>query len=436
MNIHSIAASAVLTAVAALLLTSCVDTDAPLPVTRATAEIVKPEGVQNLIVKKDSLVFLNLTSGERTVTAATVPASLPEGIYDCSYGADVTYRNGNDSDAVTQRGRLTGKVENVEITGRSRSISIETFLSTANDDFIFEEIFFTGTLRASGSQYYGDSYVKIFNNTDHVLYADGLAFCESKFKSTLFFQYHPDIRRDTMTVWSCYVIPGSGHDHPVMPGHSLLLVDTGIDHRTANPNSLDFSNADFEWYDISIHPAHMDIDSPTVPNLDKWYCYTESFYVLHNRGFTSFALARIPKGMTKEQWLRDFHYWYDYIQPTRIGDFYMTQEAYKIPNSWIVDGVNCSVEASRKWNILPPSVDAGWTHCGTVDHDKTRYFKSVRRKLESIAADGTPRFRDTNNSTEDFNTECVPSMIELQHSAVNAQGDKCTQLTWDGVTAR
>ncbi|MBQ1676578.1 MAG: hypothetical protein II065_04025, partial [Bacteroidaceae bacterium] len=39
-------------------------------------------------------------------------------------------------------------------------------------DFIIEEIFFTGTLRPSGSAYYGDGYIKIFNNTDHVLYAD------------------------------------------------------------------------------------------------------------------------------------------------------------------------------------------------------------------------------------------------------------------------
>lgn len=66
-----------------------------------------------------------------------------------------------------------------------------------------------------------------------MLYADGLAFYESKSKSTQLFEYHPDIRQDTFTVWSCYVIPGSGTDHPVQPGHSMLIVDTGIDHRTA-----------------------------------------------------------------------------------------------------------------------------------------------------------------------------------------------------------
>jgi len=170
-----------------------------------------------------------------------------------------------------------------------------------------------------------------------------------------------------------------------------------------------------------------------VPNLDKWYCYTLSFYVLHNRGFSSFALARIPKEISKEQYLKDYWYSYSYTMYLDAGTFYMTQSAYKIPNTWIVDGVNCSVEASRVWNILPPSIDAGWTHCGTIDHDKTRYFKSVRRKCLYLNADGTRHLKDTNNSTEDFNTECVPSVIEEQGTAIWSDGTKATTKTYDGV---
>lgn len=414
------------------LAAACSDEDA-IPTTLAQITIEYPEGYRDLNVSDEQIIFRNLTTGENTAAASTKDLQLPEGFYDCSYTAKVSYLNGEGEEAAITHGHLSGKLENIEITGHDCQLSLETFLSADNDDFIFEEIFFTGTLRSSGSQYYGDSYIKIFNNTDHVLYADGLAFCESRFKSTLYFDYDPDIRRDTFTVWSLYVIPGSGTDHPVLPGHSMLIVDTGIDHRAANPNSLDFSQADFEWYDVSSQPNYLDIDSETVPNLDKWYCYTLSFYVLHNRGFTSFALARIPKDISKEDYLRDYHYWYNYIQPTIVGDFYMTQEAYKIPNTWIVDGVNCSVEAKRAWNILPPSVDAGWTHVGTIDHDKTRYFKSIRRKLEYLNPDGTMHLKDTNNSSEDFNTECVPSMIELQQSAMDAEGTPCTQRTYDGI---
>ena len=129
-------------------------------------------------------------------------------------------------------------------------------------------------MQPSGKQYNGDQYVKIYNNTDHVLYADGVSLMESKFITVTKYDYTPDIMKEAMTVQAIYTIPGNGTDHPVQPGESLIICDTGMDHRVANPNSFDLSRADFEWYDESSVPAHMDIDSPTVPNLDKYYCYT------------------------------------------------------------------------------------------------------------------------------------------------------------------
>lgn len=397
--------------------------------------VATPEGVKDLQIVSQKVQVTNLSTGTTTTLTTLDNLTLPEGLYDVVYSADVTYTAQSSYNETAQaHGRLIGKAENVQVTGTTAHVTIDTYLSAETDDFIFEEIFFSGTLRSSGLQYYGDSYIKIYNNTDHVLYADGLAFCESKFKSTQYFEYSPDIRKDTMTIWSLYVIPGSGTDHPVQPGHSLLLCDTGIDHRNANPNSFDLSAADWEWYDVSTRPDHMDIDSETVPNLDKWYCYTLSFYILHNRGFTSFALARIP--IDKLQYLKDYKYTYKYTMYLPAGTFPMEQDAYKIPNSWIVDGVNCSIEAKRLWNILPPSIDAGWTHCGKIDKDKTRYFRSVRRKLQYLNADGTMHLQDTNNSTEDFNTECIPSIIEAQHTAIDAQGTRATTETYDGVVPK
>lgn len=417
--------------VTGLFVAACSD-DLGVPEIEPAITIELPEGIENLNVETCQLTFRNQTTGVSSVFESTDGIHLPQGLYECLYEAEVTYTNENDyGEVIEQKGRLTGSLNAVEITNGLASLRIPVYLIVDKDDFILEEIFFTGTLRPSGSQYYGDSYIRIYNNTDHVLYADGVAFCESKFKSTLFFDYQPDIRMDTMTIQSIYVIPGSGKDHPVQPGESLLICDTGIDHRAANQNSINLSHADFEWYDVSTNPSFMDIDSPTVPNLDKWYCYTLTFYVLHNRGFTSYALARIP--VDKETYLRDYYYTYKYVQVLPAGTFPMENSAYKLPNSWIIDGVNCSVEAERQWNILPPSVDAGWTHCGTIDHDKTRYFKSVRRKMLYMTADGRRVLQDTNNSSNDFNTECVPSVIEEQQSAIDANGTKATQLTYDGV---
>ena len=409
---------------------SCSD-EPVVPTVEASIEIVRPEGIDDLQILKETVVFRNLSSGEEMRFDSTEGLAIPVGIYECSYEAEATYVNAGDEESAVVEGRLIGNAESVQVTAAGFKLVLPVYLSVDKDDFIFEEIFFTGTRRASGSSYIGDTYFKIYNNTDHVLYADGLAICESKFKSTQFYTYTPDIRQDEMTVHAIYVIPGNGTEHPVAPGESLVICDTGIDHRISNPNSFDLSDADFEWYDESTNPSHTDIDSPTVPNLDKWYCYTLTVFIPHNRGFSSFALARIPIG--KEAYLSDYYYDYEYTMYLPAGTFPMSGSAYRLPNEWIVDGVNCSVETDRQWNVLPPSIDAGWTHCGAMDSDENRFFKSIRRKMLYLTDDGIKVLKDTNNSTADFNPDCVPSLVEMQHAAINASGTKAERVTYDGV---
>jgi hypothetical protein len=407
-----------------LFLFSCSDYN--VPYSDAGLSVVYPDNV--IEVKADTFIFTNIsTLMELKFPARGEEIRLPVGFYNCAYRAEITYRNGE----TVSEGLLRGLKESIAVAdGKPVSFSMQTFISVKQEDFIIEEIFFTGTLRASGTQYYGDQYVKIYNNTDKVLYADGIALLESKFLSVQQYDYVPDIREDTFSIHAIYVVPGSGTDHPVQPGESLVICDTGIDHRLANPNSINHSNAHFEWYDVSSSPSTMDIDSETVPNLDKYYCYTLTIWILHNRGFKSYAIARMKAD--KETYLRDYFYTYKYVMHLPQGDYPMSQQAYKIPNSWILDGVNCSVAPERLWNVLPPSIDAGWTHCGTMDHDKNRYFKSIRRKMLYLDSDGRRVLKDTNNSSEDFNTECVPSIIEEQHTAIAADGTLAPGRTYDG----
>ena len=421
--------SIVVVALAALLV-SCDDTlDQSIVRYTPTINISMPAGMEQATVVSEKWQVKDVSTGRTTTFADRRDIALKAGLYDLLLDATITV----PGDSVDSR-HITGYTQSVAVgTNGAGPVNITAFENRVADDFVIEEVFFAGTLQPSGNQYYGDDYVKIYNNTDHVLYADGLTLLESKFVTTEKFDYYPDIMNEYMTVQALYTIPGSGTDHPVQPGQSLLIADTGIDHRVANPNSFDLSGADFEWYDLSTKPAHMDIDSPTVPNLDRWYCYTLSFFVLHNRGFRAWALARIP--MPKEQFLQQNLYRYNYVIVVPAGTYPISQSAYKVRNEWIVDAVNCSVEAARAWNVTAPSLDRGWTHCGTMDHDKTRYFHSVRRKMLYVR-DGRAVLQDTNNSSDDFNAQCTPSEIERQGTAIDVDGTPCTQLTWDGVNPK
>ncbi|MCM1153328.1 MAG: DUF4876 domain-containing protein [Muribaculum sp.] len=387
-----------------------------------------PDGVNSDKISNPVVSFENVNTGivkEFKINNQSDSFELAPGLYNVTYQADCHLEGGAKS-------VVKASSQSVRIDEASSSVVLDAFNVAANDDFVIAEIFFAGTLQSSGNQYYGDDYVKLYNNTDHVLYADGITFFESKFLTTQKFEYSPDIRHEAMTVQAVYTVPGSGHDHPVQPGEYFLLADTGIDHRVINPNSFDLSRADFEWYDVSTQPAHLDIDSPTVDNLDKWYCYTLSFFLLHNRGFRAYGIARIP--LEKEEYLKNYRYSYDYTIIVEAGTFPMSQTAYKMPNKWILDAVNCSVQAEYQWNVSDPSLDMGWTYCGNIDHDKTRYFHSVRRKMSGLNPDGSPILLDTNNSSVDFNPFCIPSEIELQGTAMDIFGTPCSSITYDGVT--
>ena len=82
-------------------------------------------------------------------------------------------------------------------------------------------------------------------------------------------------------------------------------------------------------------------------------------------------------------------------------------ESYKVPNSWILDGVNLSIESMWQWNTLDASIDKSWTYCGKVDRDADRYNKAVIRKQ-----DANGKFIDTNDSANDFTAEATPSLLK------------------------
>ena len=390
-----------------------------------TLTVSRPAELADATVLSETIAFRNVASGKTTEFASGQTITLLTGLYDVGYTAEVRSATGA---LLTMRAAQTS----VSITERAASLALSAYCNAETDDLMIVEVFFSGTLQSSGNQYYGDDYVKPYNNTDHVVYADGITLFESKFTTTQKYEHSPYIMDTAMNVQALYTIPGNGREHPVAPGQYLLLADTGIDHRVANPNSFDLSAADFEWYDVSTVPTSLDIDGPTVPNLDKWYCYTKSFFLLHNRGFKAYGIARIP--MERDAYLRQYLYDYDYTLVTVAGTFPMTGTGYALPNSWILDVVTCSVASEYAWNVCAPSLDAGWTHCGTIDKDKTRYFHSVRRKLLRFADDGRPIFKDTNNSAVDFNPDCIASEIERQQTAMDYLGTRCTTATYDGVT--
>lgn len=407
-----------------LLGTSSCSDDEPVKRTTVTIQLLFPDDVDISQLQDPKIEVRNVSTSQTMEMDYGSPVELNQGLYDLAFTADYKTESG-------ATGRITGQKSSVHVEGESMTIELPVLGNIQTDDLVISEIFFAGTQYPSQSVYYGDQYIKLYNNTDHVVYADGLTLFETKFTSSQKFDYTPDLMGSDVSVQALYTIPGAGHDHPVQPGQYILLADNGMDHRPVNANSFSLAHADWEWYDISSNPKYQDIDSPEVPNLDKWYCYTNTYFNLHNRGLHSYGIARIP--VDKETYLADYNYTYQYTLVTAAGSFPMKGNAYRIPNAWVVDVVNLSVPSVFQWVPTAPQLDMGWTGCGLIDNDKNRFFKAVRRKVLTITTDGRVVLKDTNNSSKDFYGDVIPSEIENQNSAMDVIGTPCSQKTYDGV---
>ena len=403
--------SIVMMLTATLFLTSCSGDD-PIPVIpTATVTLEIPANLENAVLSGAVATLTNVQTKQATKVEGSkfvkdgnnykvMLNDLEAGTYNVTVNGHLDFT----LKGVAGQKDFEVSSENVVLNETTTALKMTVSTFTAQGGFVISEIFFTGSSTADGKSYSGDQYIIITNNSDVTLYADSIAVLESAFLTTTKEDYTPDIMSTHFSVQACYMIPGTGRSVPVEPGESLTLAVNAIDHTAEQPGSINLTDADFEFFDETSNPNFTDPDG-TAPNLDKWYCYTATIYQFHSRGFNSMAIAKMQT--SKEDWLEN--YVYDATYLFVFGDFSreMTKSGiYKVPNAWILDGVNLSVESVREWNVLDASIDAGWTYCGKVDRDETRFNKSVIRKQ-----DASGKYIDTNNSTNDFTPEAPASLF-------------------------
>jgi len=365
--------------------------------------IQTPEGIQDYTLTNTNVQFTETNTG--IVTSTTINPSainefaskLPNGTYNITLEGTINYIK--DGQAITSKVR--GYKNGLVVNSPNINIVLDLFISDETAGLILKEIFFTGTVTPENKQYNGDKYFIIYNNSEETLYADGLIISEAAFLSTTKREYTPNIMNEAFTAGSIIMVPGSGKEYPILPGKQIVIANNAINHLEYNPNSLDLRNAEFEIDLIST----INVDNPEVTNMVS----VNGSMVMHNRGFKSYVIARLPEGMTVDQYKTDNLYTYSYLNAAGNAT---NSNSYKIPNSYIIDAVNLSVQTDFEWILTAPQLDLGWTYCGKTSSDATRYGKSVLRKVLTTNPDGRVIYQDTNNSSVDFIPESKPSLMK------------------------
>ena len=203
---------------------ACTDDD-KVKITEFTLTLTEPEDLNVTSISDLHVTFKNVNTGKQTtntMTGTTGKITLNEGLYNITVEGKMNYI----VDEKTVEGQVKGYKESVNLVGTTSADNIKLFLFNSKADFVIEEVYFAGSTTPEGKQYLADQYIKIYNNSDSVLYADGLVILESAFKTSQKYDYTPDIMSRAMAVQCVYAIPGNGKDYPVQPGKSLLICDS------------------------------------------------------------------------------------------------------------------------------------------------------------------------------------------------------------------
>lgn len=322
---------------------------------------------------------------------------IPVGTYSVLAHGILTYEAGGKEVSI----EVNTINENVQITeNSSNQINLLLNVSTGKEGFVISEIFFRGTQTPNGKAYFADQYIKITNNTSKLMYADSLVIMESAFTNGVKHKYIKDYRNEGFAAGAIYMIPGKGKDVPVKPGETLLLALNGKNHKSVNANSFDLSNANFEFYDVSTN-NYKDEQNANVKDLERIFTTSASILVLNMRGNKAYAIGKI-QGTIKD-FLKNNYYEAQYNND--VNGKLMTQKAYFLPSAWIIDAVNVDMKDNpHDWNIIPVSMDNGFTYCSDNAKDKSGIGTAVVRKMKN------GKYVDTNNSTNDFTPKATPTV--------------------------
>lgn len=405
-----------LTVLASLFMVACSDDDdISMSMVEMKAELPAVLKGKNVKVEEVTVTLKNISTGAVTTQKSTSldlsSLNIEDGVYDIAIEGSVSYpfsyeekdQKGNiTTKTVVVKRQLKGYKEQLEIKGNT-SIDIPLILinQNASSGFVISEIKLEATKTPANKGYYLDTFIEIYNNSNETLYADGLCIGEGSLKSNRkLLQYSPDIREEAFPLGVVLRIPGSGKEHPVAPGKTLLIADSPINHLDNNTNSYDLSKADFEWF---FENSKKETDVPEVDNLEIIAFYgrtTSKWKVSQVFGTKGYVLFRLTDSEVQE-FVTANTYKYNFFDSYRNEMREFKDPAWKIANDKIIDAVETARPEKYQWKTMAVNMDLSWTHCG--DGAK-RYTTSIKRKISKVDGDRIV-LQDTNDSASDFIAE-------------------------------
>lgn len=343
-----------------------------------------------------SIVLMNYIENiriEKEFSGLSVPLdSLIPGIYTITI-------SGKAYDNQGQLYYLNGGLVNQPLIKNNETVEI-TVSGLKISPLVFKEIYYAG----SPPNYFRDQFYEIYNNSDSILYLDGIYFAA----------LYPSAATENKPVWPAsdenkYVytdrlwkFPGTGNQYPLKPGECCVVSQFAANHQLNiyNPNSpVDCSSSEFEF---NMNNKNFP-DQPAYDMVHVFYNGSSAMgtvpqYLTSVFG-GAYVIFKIPQGVSYDP-VNDKS-----LQTRNLASSSTTLYA-KIPIQYVLDGVEAGHnETMVKAKRMPVVLDAGMTYVGG-----TYNSLGVARKKIGENEDGTPILQDTNNSTDDFDRGLRPML--------------------------
>jgi hypothetical protein len=393
----------------------------------------------NLPVENGTITLTNTNTGDVYTASSTSNGiaffeSILPGIYNITATKTLTSAEFNskfgytpDSEEVIFNGNQSQVVVNANITSTNVTLSASRI-----GDLVIKQIYYAGSHATQGASF-RDQFIEIYNNSNQVIYADGLCIGQLYGNTTTTtssftqingqFDWNKSLGMPLGTtnanshyVYAEYVIkvPGNGTQYPIQPGESIVIAQNAQNHQSplvrndgqpiniTNPDlTIDLSGSEFEVYLGDWELANggtlynFDLQNPAVTDMIIAYWGRQGFFngnkdfLMDNPGRDSMIIFRSENLDALP----------NYPAPTILVEDNSTKYYLQIPTNIIIDGVELQHfnTNSQRPKMLPSNIDASEIKC-----DAAFNSQSVIRKIKSTTPDGRKILQDTNNTSEDF----------------------------------
>ncbi len=322
------------------------------------------------------------------------------GFYEANFQYKYTH---NDGKIHIFNGRSENIILSPEMESQKASPYPMEIVTATVAQIIIKEFYYFGCIGNDNKNYTYDTYLNICNNSDQIAYLDsiciGMVTPMTSNSPSRFLENGnlPDFLPLDQMAWQ---FPGTGKDYPLSPGEECVIAFSAINHKALHPNSINLSKADFAFWTEEFDMSSNQVQKPAIGVKYMNYIWktkptTKAFPI--NNTAKAIILFRIegqsaatyvanPSNITKAP-----------DQPTGL-------DYLKVPQEWVLDGIECVTSAEKNNKRLPISVDAGFFF---IENGRAGCGLAVTRKVEKVSQ-GKIIYQDTNNSSLDLES-AIPS---------------------------